>query len=64
MCNVFGPGKPPQPARFFLLLSWQMCQTFCGRKIALLSIVLEEVKYIHKTILYELYVVKVWEGMV
>ena len=46
MCNVCGPGNPPQPARFFLLWSWQMCHTFWGRNIALLSNPLEEVRYI------------------
>ena len=64
MCNVCGPGKPPQPARFFLLWSWQMCHTFCGRNITLLLILLEDVRYIPKPILCELYVVKFWEGMV
>ena len=46
MCYVCGPGKPPQPASFFLLWSWQMHHTFCGRNIALLSIPLEEVRYL------------------
>ena len=64
MCNVCGPGKPPQPARFFLFWSWQMCHTFCGRNIKLLLIPLEEVRYIPKYMLCELYVVKFWEGMV
>ena len=64
MCNVCGPEKPLQPARFFLLWSWQMWHTFCGRNIALLSIPLEEVRYIPEHILWELYMVKVWEGMV
>ena len=64
MCNVCGPGKPPEPARFFLLWSCQMCHNCCGRNIALLSIPLEEMRYIPEPILCELYVVKFWEGMV
>ena len=46
MHNVCAPGKPPQPARFFLLWSWQICHTFCGWNIALLSIPFEEVRYV------------------
>ena len=64
MCNVCGPGKPHQPARFFLLWSWQICHTFCGRNIILLLILLEEVRYIPENRLCELYMVKCWEGMV
>ena len=64
MCNVRGPGKQPQPARFFQLWSWQMCHTFCGRNITLLSISLEEMRYIAETVLCELYVVEFWEGIV
>ena len=41
-----------------------MCHTFWKKNIVLLPTHLEEVRYIPETILCELYVVKVWEGMV
>ena len=61
MCNQGGPGKP---ARFFHLQSCQMCHTF-GRGISCCyQFLLEEVSGIPKNILFEVCVVKVWEGMV
>ena len=61
MCNQSGPGKP---ARFFLLWPCQMCHTF-GRGLSCCYLFqLEEVSYIPDHILCDLYVVKVWEGMV
>ena len=61
MCNLGDPGKP---ARFFLLLSCQMCHTFWKMNIVLLPIVLEELRCIPETIFCDLYVVEFWEGMV
>ena len=61
MSNQGAPGKT---ARFFLLQSCQMCHTF-GRGISCCyRFLLEEVSCIPHTILCEVYVVKVWEGMV
>ena len=63
MCNVCGPGEPPQPARFFLLWSWQMCRSLWKEyHVVIDSFGRSEVH--SKTILCELYVVKFWEGMV
>ena len=51
-------------ARFFLLQSCQMCNTF-GRQISCgYLFLLEKVSCIPDTILCEVYLVKVWEGMV
>ena len=61
MCSQGGAGKP---ARFFLILSCQMCRIF-GREISYCYCFLfEEVSCIPVNILCEVYVVKVWEGMV
>ena len=60
MCTLGGPEKQAR----FLLQSCQICHTFWKRNIVLLPILLEEVRCIPENLLCELYVVKVWEGMV
>ena len=61
MCNQGGPGKS---ARFFCVQSCQMCHTFGRGILCCYQFLLEEVSCILENILCEVYVVKVWEGMV
>ena len=61
---MYNLGDPGKPAVFFVLWPCQKCHTF-GRGISCCyQLFLEEVRCIPDTIFYELYVVKVWEGMV
>ena len=61
MCNQGGPGKP---ARFLLLQSCQMYHTFGRGILCCYHFLLEEVSCIPENLLCEVYVVKLWEGMV